>query len=72
MSDFKVLDSSWFTPGTQCIGIVIGELPDGTRKAYIRSTEGYDIRIDTEIVAKFGTPFPLDAAYELFKYLKPK
>jgi hypothetical protein len=67
MSEFEVLDSIWFTSNIiddtatfKSIGIVIGENATGERKAYI---------IDD--TATWGAPFPLDAAYELFKHLKP-
>lgn len=72
MSEFKVLDSTWFTAGSQHIGIVIGETAVvGERKAYIKSVSGINLEADIIDIATWGAPFPLDAAYELFKHLKP-
>jgi hypothetical protein len=71
MNKFKVLDSIWFTSVNSYIGIVIGERA-GERKAYIKSVKGHDLEYDIDDIATWGAPFPLDAAYELFKYLKPK
>jgi len=70
-SNFKVLDSIWFTSTNSYIGIVIGEIA-GERKAYINSVIGDNLEVDISDIATWGAPFPLDAAYELFKYLKPK
>lgn len=72
MSEFKILDSVWFTSGFECIGVVIGETITGQRKAYIKSVEGDNIRSDIRAVATAGAPFPLDAAYMLFKHLRPE
>jgi hypothetical protein len=71
MSEFKVLDSIWFTSISSHIGIVIGEIKTGERKAYIKSVKGRNKEADIDDIATWGTPFPLDAANELFKYLKP-
>jgi hypothetical protein len=79
MSEFKVLDSIWFSSGNSnwfssgnlnIVGIVIGER-EGERKAYIKNVKGRNKEADIDDIATRGAPFPLDAAYELFKYLKP-
>ena len=69
-NEFKVLDSIWFSAGSQHIGIVIGETKK-ERKAYIKSVKGNNLEADIIDIATWGAPFPLDAAYELFKHLKP-
>jgi hypothetical protein len=69
-SEFKVLDSIWFSAVFQHIGIVIGEIKK-ERKAYIKSVKGNDLEADINDIVTWGAPFPLDAAYELFKHLKP-
>ena len=71
MSEFEFLDSIWFSAGYQHIGIIIGEIKK-ERKAYIKSVKGNDLGADIIDIATWGAPFPLDAAYELFKHLKPK
>jgi len=71
MSKFKVLDSIWFTSISSHIGIVIGEIATGERKAYIKSVKGHNLEDDIDDIATWGAPFPIDAAYELFKHLKP-
>jgi hypothetical protein len=70
MSEFEVLDSIWFTSVNQHIGIIIREIA-GERKAYIKSVKGRNLEADICDIATWGAPFPLDAAYELFKHLKP-
>jgi len=70
MSEFEVLDSIWFSSVNSYIGIVIGEIA-GERKAYIKSVKGRNLEDDICDIATWGAPFPLEAAYELFKYLKP-
>jgi hypothetical protein len=71
MNNFKILDSIWFTAIGDHIGIIIGETEDGNRKAYINAIRGDNFDEDIKKIAKWGAPFPLDAAYELFKHLKP-
>jgi hypothetical protein len=70
-SEFKVLDSIWFSSGNSNIGIVIGETVTGKRRAFIKGVDGYSLETDIDDIAIWGTPFPLEAAYELFKHLKP-
>ena len=70
MSEFEFLDSIWFSSGFQHIGIIIGEIA-GERKAYIKNVKGNNLGADIIDIATWGAPFPLDAAYELFKHLKP-
>jgi hypothetical protein len=70
-SEFKVLDSIWFSSGDSNIGIVIGETATGERKAYIKNVKGRNKEADIDDIATWGAPFPIDAAYELFKHLKP-
>jgi hypothetical protein len=79
MSEFKVLDSIWFSSGNSnwffsgnlnIVGVVIGERA-GERKAYIKSVKGRNKEADIDDIVTWGTPFPIDAANELFKHLKP-
>lgn len=68
----KILASDWYTAGNNRIGIVMIETQFGERKAYINSVSGKNIEYDSVYIADWGAKFPLDAAYELFKHLKPK
>jgi hypothetical protein len=68
----KILDVIWFNNSSGTIGIVLIETATGERKSYIKSVEGQHELGDTINVAEWGSTFPLESAYELFKQWKPE
>ena len=71
----KILDSIWFTSGTTTIGIVLTRNSIGKFKSYIgvghgnHQTEDEQL-IGNQIIANYGSTFPLDAAAKLFPIIE--
>jgi len=67
----KILDATWFTAGSNCIGIVIiQDLITKEKKAYIGLGKGLDEGEDaTEITSK-GNQLPLEILQEICAKLK--
>lgn len=60
----KLLDSTWFTTMSgDTIGIVIVDVGNNVRKAYIGKGNGQSIDSDTQLIAQKGAP--VDAVHLL-------
>lgn len=70
MEQYKILDSVWFSPGTEVIGIVAVEtFTDGQWKAYIGTTFGFDQKSDGQAIAARGAGLRWDMAQGIFPSL---
>ena len=67
MEKIKVIDATWFTNSTGCIGVVLYDDGFGKIKSKIAIVPGEDPRLDIEKVIDRGSSFPITAMYELLK-----
>ncbi len=62
----KILNAVWFTQmGGELIGIVIIEVPNDGKKAYIGTAAGHNEFEDVCTIAARGAPFPIEVALSL-------
>lgn len=66
LSKIKVLENDWYSNKDGHIGIVLFYNGYGKIKCKIKKVSGTDIQFDTYDVIRWGSSFPLDAAFVLF------
>lgn len=69
MENAKIVGTTWFTSGRDCIGIVaIDDKYDGL-KFYIGNGNGLNEETDARHIADWGSHFPVSAGLAIFPHL---
>ena len=69
MEHYKILDTRWFTPRMDTIGVVAIETFGDTWKAFLGTVPGHDRQFDEQFVAAWGAGLSPEEAHGFFPHL---